>query len=71
VRPQITGLVLQRRFKEGSDVKAGDVLYQIDPAVYRANVDSAQATLSKSEANLVTVRLKAGRFKELAAIKAV
>ena len=71
VRPQITGLVLQRRFKEGSDVKAGDVLYQIDPATYRANVDSAQATLAKAEANLVTVRLKAGRFKELAAIKAV
>ncbi|MFN7152844.1 MAG: efflux RND transporter periplasmic adaptor subunit [Acidovorax sp.] len=71
VRPQITGLVLQRRFKEGSDVKAGDLLYQIDPAIYRASVDSAQATLAKAEANLVTVRLKAGRFKELSAIKAV
>lgn len=71
VRPQITGLVLQRRFKEGSDVKAGDLLYQIDPAIYRASVDSAQATLAKAEANLVTVRLKAGRFKELAAIRAV
>ncbi|WP_180127595.1 efflux RND transporter periplasmic adaptor subunit [Rhodoferax sp. BLA1] len=71
VRPQITGLVLQRRFKEGSDVKAGDLLYQIDPATYRANVDSAQATLAKAEANLVTVKLKAGRYKELAAIKAV
>jgi len=71
VRPQISGLVLQRRFKEGSEVKAGDVLYQIDPATYRANVDSAQATLAKAEANLVPARLKAGRFKELAAIKAV
>ena len=71
VRPQITGLVLQRRFKEGGDVKAGDVLYQIDPATYRANVDSAQATLAKAEASLVSVRLKAGRFKELSAIKAV
>lgn len=71
VRPQITGLVLQRRFKEGSDVKAGDLLYQIDPATYRANVDSAQATLAKAEANLVTVKLKAGRYKELANIKAV
>ncbi|MDR3367971.1 efflux RND transporter periplasmic adaptor subunit [Rhodoferax sp.] len=71
VRPQITGLVLQRRFKEGSDVKAGDLLYQIDPATYRANVDSAQATLAKAEANLVTVKLKAGRYKELATIKAV
>ena len=71
VRPQITGLVLQRRFKEGSDVKAGDLLYQIDPATYRANVDSAQATLAKAEANLVTIKLKAARYKELAAIKAV
>ncbi len=71
VRPQISGLVLQRRFKEGSDVKAGDLLYQIDPAIYRASLDSAQATLDKADANLVTVRLKAGRFKELAAIKAV
>lgn len=71
VRPQITGLVLQRRFKEGSDVKAGELLYQIDPAIYRANLDSAEATRAKAEASLVTVRLKAGRLKELAAIKAV
>jgi len=71
VRPQITGLVLQRRFKEGSDVKAGDLLYQIDPATYRANVDSAQATLAKTEASLVSVKLKAARYKELATIKAV
>jgi len=71
VRPQISGLVLQRRFKEGSDVKAGDLLYQIDPATYRANVDSAQAALDKAEANLVTAKLKAGRYKELATIKAV
>lgn len=71
VRPQITGLVQHRRFKEGSEVKAGELLYQIDSATYRANVDNAQAALDKAEANLVTVRLKAGRFKELAAIKAV
>lgn len=71
VRPQITGLVQHRRFKEGSEVKAGELLYQIDSSTYRANVDNAQAALDKAEANLVTVRLKAGRFKELAAIKAV
>jgi len=71
VRPQITGLVQHRRFKEGSEVKAGELLYQIDSATYRANVDNAQAALDKAEANLVAVRLKAGRFKELAAIKAV
>lgn len=71
VRPQVSGIVQSRRFKEGSDVKAGDVLYQIDPATYRAGVDSAQAALAKAEANLVTVKLKAARYKELAGIKAV
>ena len=71
VRPQVTGLVQVRRFKEGSTVKAGEVLYQIDPALYRASVDNARATLAKAEANLVTVKLKAVRYKELGAIKAV
>jgi membrane fusion protein (multidrug efflux system) len=71
VRPQITGLVQQRRFKEGSDVKAGDLLYQIDPATYHASVDNAKAALAKAEASLVSVKLKAGRYRELVAIKAV
>nr|WP_315431565.1 efflux RND transporter periplasmic adaptor subunit [uncultured Albidiferax sp.] len=71
VRPQITGLVQTRRFTEGSDVKAGELLYQIDPATYRASADSAQAALAKAEANLVSVKLKAGRYQELVAIKAV
>lgn len=71
VRPQVTGLVQQRRFKEGSDVKAGDLLYQIDPATYRASVDNAKAALAKAEASLVSVKLKAGRYRELVAIKAV
>ncbi len=71
VRPQITGLVQARSFAEGHDVKAGELLYQIDPATYRASADSAQAALAKAEANLVSVRLKAGRYKELVAIKAV
>ncbi|MBW8848469.1 MAG: efflux RND transporter periplasmic adaptor subunit [Burkholderiales bacterium] len=71
VRPQIGGLVRERRFKEGSEVKAGELLYQIDSATYRASVENAQATLAKAEANLVTARLKAGRYKELAEIKAV
>ena len=43
VRPQINGIVLQRLFREGADVKAGETLYQIDPAVYRAVLDSAEA----------------------------
>jgi membrane fusion protein (multidrug efflux system) len=71
VRPQVSGLVQTRRFKEGSDVKAGELLYQIDPALYRAGVDNAQAALAKAEASLVSVKLKAGRYKELVGIKAV
>ncbi|WP_431103621.1 efflux RND transporter periplasmic adaptor subunit [Roseateles noduli] len=71
VRPQVGGLVQERRFKEGGEVKAGELLYQIDPATYRASVDNAQATLDKAEATLVSARLKAGRYKELSAIKAV
>ncbi len=70
VRPQVTGLIQKRAFQEGTMVKAGQLLYQIDPAVYRASVDSAQATLAKAQAQLVTAKLKAGRLKELAAMKA-
>lgn len=71
VRPQITGLVQQRRFKEGSDVKAGKLLYVIDPATYKANVDNSQANLSKAQANLGVAKLKAERYAELVKIKAV
>ena len=71
VRPQVTGIVQARRFTEGGEVKAGQVLYQIDPATYRAAHDSARASLARAEASLQTARLKAQRFKELVAIKAV
>lgn len=71
VRPQVTGLIKSRAFAEGSDVKAGQVLYQIDPASYQAALDSAKAALAKAEANATTARLKAGRYDQLAAIDAV
>lgn len=71
VRPQVGGIIQKRLFNEGDDVKAGDVLYQIDPATYQAAYAGAKATLAKSEANLKAVRLKASRYKELVAIKAV
>ncbi|HCU5032132.1 TPA: multidrug efflux RND transporter periplasmic adaptor subunit AcrE, partial [Escherichia coli] len=50
VRPQVSGIVLNRNFTEGSDVQAGQSLYQIDPATYQANYDSAKGELAKSEA---------------------
>lgn len=71
IRPQVSGILLQRRFREGSDVKAGDVLYQIDAASYQAAYESAKAALAKAEANVATARLKAGRYQELVGIKAV
>ena len=52
-------------------VKAGQLLYRIDPATYQASVDSAKATLAKARANVETLRPKAARYKELAEIKAV
>lgn len=71
VRPQVTGILQARRFVEGSTVKAGDVLYQIDPSTYQATLESAEAALAKAEANQNTTRLKAERYAELIAIKAV
>ena len=71
VRPQVGGIIQKRFFTEGSDVKAGQVLYQIDPATYQAAIDNAVAGLSRSEANLSAIRLKADRMRELMADKAV
>ena len=64
VRPQVSGIIQKRLFKEGSDVRAGEVLFQIDPALY-------QAALSRAEANLTALQLKANRLRELLAEKAV
>ncbi|PFH10732.1 membrane fusion protein (multidrug efflux system) [Collimonas sp. PA-H2] len=65
------GIVLKRSFREGSDVKAGQTLYLIDPAPLRATYDSAQAALAKAEANLTTATLKAQRYKPLVEVNAV
>ncbi|MCS3745264.1 membrane fusion protein (multidrug efflux system) [Xanthomonas arboricola] len=71
IRPQVGGIVQSRQFTEGGNVKAGQTLYQIDPATYRASYASAQATLARAQANLRTARLKAERYTELAQIKAI
>src|SRR5690606_10026156 len=71
VRPQVGGIVKKRLFKEGSDIKAGETLYEIDPATYRANHNSAKAALAKAQANLKVVSLRAARYKELVKIDAV
>jgi membrane fusion protein (multidrug efflux system) len=71
VRPQVGGIIQKRLFTEGSDVKAGQVLYQIDPATYKAAFASAMAAQSRAEANLIPARLKEQRFRDLVKIKAV
>ena len=71
VRPRVSGIVQKRLFTEGGKVRAGEVLYQLDPATYQAAFDSAKATLAKAQANLVTAKLKSGRYVDLAKIEAV
>jgi membrane fusion protein, multidrug efflux system len=71
VRPQVSGVILKRLFIEGSDVKEGQQLYQIDPSIYQATYDSAVATLAYDEAALAAANAKAARYKPLAAAQAV
>lgn len=71
VRPQVTGIVLERAFEEGSTVRAEQLLYRIDPAPYRAAYDSARAALARAEANLYAARLTADRYAELVKTDAI
>jgi membrane fusion protein (multidrug efflux system) len=71
VRARVTGVVLKRVYREGSDVKQGDVLFLIDPAPFKADHDSARATLAKAQANLYQARLQEQRYRELVDEKAV
>jgi membrane fusion protein (multidrug efflux system) len=71
IRPQVNGIIKKRMFREGSDVKAGDLLYQIDPAPFQVAYDSAKASLGKAQANLPSIRSRVERYKELLVDKAV
>ena len=71
VRPQVGGIIRKRLFEEGSDVKAGQVLYEIDPATYQATYDNAAAALAKAKATAASSRAKAQRYKDLVAINAI
>jgi membrane fusion protein (multidrug efflux system) len=71
VRPQATGLVLERSFTEGGLVKKGQVLYKLDDATLRADLAATRAALGRSEATLNAARLNAQRTAELAKIEAV
>nr|WP_113864751.1 efflux RND transporter periplasmic adaptor subunit [Brenneria salicis]NMN92332.1 membrane fusion protein (multidrug efflux system) [Brenneria salicis ATCC 15712 = DSM 30166]RBP67672.1 membrane fusion protein (multidrug efflux system) [Brenneria salicis ATCC 15712 = DSM 30166]RLM32357.1 efflux transporter periplasmic adaptor subunit [Brenneria salicis ATCC 15712 = DSM 30166] len=65
VRPQVGGIILKRNFVEGSDVQAGDSLYQIDPATYQANYNSAKGSLAQAQASAEIARLTVNRYKPL------
>ncbi len=71
VRARVAGIVLQRLYREGRDVKQGDVLFRIDPAPFQADVDSAEAAVQKAEANLYQTRTQHERYAELVRIDAV
>lgn len=71
VRPQISGIIRERIFREGSEVKAGDPLYQIDPASYQAAYDSAVAAEQKAEAAVPSAQAKVERYQSLAKSSAV
>jgi membrane fusion protein (multidrug efflux system) len=71
VRPQIGGVILARRFVEGSNVVAGQVLYDIEPAPYKAALAQAQAQLLSARASLVTAKAKADRYAGLVKVNGV
>lgn len=71
IRPQVSGLILKRAFTEGASVRAGELLYQIDPAPYQAVYDQAAAALAVAEAQLPALRSRAERLGKLAALDAV
>ncbi|MCP2232348.1 membrane fusion protein (multidrug efflux system) [Erwinia aphidicola] len=69
VRPQVSGIILKRNFVEGSDIKAGESLYQIDPATYQAAYDSAKGDLAQAQANAQIAALTVKRYKPLLGTK--
>ena len=71
VRARAAGILLKRVFKEGSDVKAGQVLFEIDNSPYKASLQSAQASLAQAQANLVQASSTARRYKPLVEANAI
>ncbi|HUD28668.1 MAG TPA: efflux RND transporter periplasmic adaptor subunit [Novosphingobium sp.] len=71
VRPQVTGVIRRRFFTEGSLVKAGQPLFEIDPSLYRAAVNQAQANLASARASAEAASVKADRYRPLADMEAI
>ena len=71
VRPQVSGVILRRLFQEGSVVRQGQTLYQIDPSIYNAQAAQAEANLQSARASSQAARTRASRYKPLAEMEAV
>lgn len=71
VRPQVTGVIKRRFFTEGGTVKAGQPLFEIDPSLYRAAVNQAQANLASARATADAASVKAERYRPLADMEAI
>ena len=71
VRPQTSGVVLKRLFAEGSFVREGQALYEIDSSTNRTTVDNAKAAIARAEANLGVLRVKEGRYRQLVGTNAI
>lgn len=71
IRPQVGGIVLRRLFEQGADVKAGQVLFQLNPAPFQADVDTAAASLQRAETVLARARLQVDRLQPLVEADAV
>jgi membrane fusion protein (multidrug efflux system) len=71
VRPQVNGVILRRYFQEGSVVRQGQTLYQIDPSIYSAQAAQAAANLQSARANAEAARTLAARYKPLVAAEAI
>ena len=71
ITPRVSGLILKRFFREGANVNAGELLYQIDPAPFEAALETVQASLARAEANVTALQLRVNRFKELLPDRAI
>ncbi len=71
VRPQVSGIITERGFVEGTEVTKGQSLYQIDPSTYKAALESAEADLARANASLTSSKSKALRYKELLKTNAI
>src|SRR5580658_1348044 len=71
VRPQISGVIRRRTFAEGSEVQAGQVLYEIEDSPYRAALLSAQGQLAQAQANIRATQLQANRYRQLVLVNGV